>query len=107
MVPLPTLDALDGLTIPTACPVLWDSMRGDHRTRFCDQCKQSVHDVSELTRAEVLRLVAAGRSDKEIATALGISRNTASKHVAALRAKLAAPSRTGAVTTAREAGLLR
>jgi DNA-binding CsgD family transcriptional regulator len=55
---------------------------------------------------EALRLVAAGRSDKEIATALAISRHTASKHVAALRAKLGAPSRTGAVTAAREAGLM-
>ena len=60
MVPLPTLDALDGLTIPTACSVPWDSMRGDDRTRFCNQCKQDVHDVSELTRDEALRLVAAG-----------------------------------------------
>jgi hypothetical protein len=60
MVPLPTLNTLDGLTIPTACPVPWDSMKGDHRTRFCDKCRQNVHDVSELTRAEALRLVAAG-----------------------------------------------
>ena len=55
---------------------------------------------------EVLPLVAAGWADKEIATTLAISRHTASKHVAALRAKLAAPSRTGAVAAAREAGLL-
>ena len=55
---------------------------------------------------EVLRLVAEGWADKEIATSLAISRHTASKHVAAIRAKLAAPSRTGAVTAAREAGLL-
>jgi hypothetical protein len=60
MISLPTLDSLDGLTIPTACPVSWDSMRGDHRTRFCGRCNQNVHDVSELTRAEALRLVAAG-----------------------------------------------
>lgn len=60
MVSLPTLDALDGLTIPVACTVPWDSMLGDDRTRFCGQCKQNVHDVSELTRAEALRLVSAG-----------------------------------------------
>jgi DNA-binding CsgD family transcriptional regulator len=61
-----------------------------------------------LTRreVEVLRLVAEGRADKEIAAALAISRHTASKHVAAVRAKLAAPSRTAAVAAAREAGLL-
>jgi tetratricopeptide (TPR) repeat protein len=55
---------------------------------------------------EVLALVAEGWADKEIASALAISRHTASKHVAAVRAKLHAPSRTGAVTTARKAGLL-
>jgi predicted ATPase/DNA-binding CsgD family transcriptional regulator len=55
---------------------------------------------------EVLSLVSTGRSDKEIATALTISRHTASRHVAALRAKLAAPSRTAVVSVAREAGLI-
>lgn len=60
MVPLPTIDALDALTIPNTCPVPWDSMRGDHRTRFCDRCEQNVHDVSELTRAEAVQLVTAG-----------------------------------------------
>jgi predicted ATPase/DNA-binding CsgD family transcriptional regulator len=55
---------------------------------------------------EVLRLVAAGWADKEIATTLAISRYTASKHVANVRIKLAAPSRTAAVAAAREAGLL-
>ncbi len=54
---------------------------------------------------EVLGLVAAGWADKEIASALAISRHTASKHVVAVRAKLRAPSRTGAVA-AHEAGLL-
>jgi len=60
MIPLPTVDALDAISIPVPCPVAWDAMHGDDRTRFCDQCKQSVHDVSELTRAEALRLVTAG-----------------------------------------------
>jgi predicted ATPase/DNA-binding CsgD family transcriptional regulator len=55
---------------------------------------------------EVLRFVAAGSADKEIASALAISRHTASKHVAAVRAKLHAPSRTAAVAAAREAGLI-
>ena len=55
---------------------------------------------------EVLQLVAEGWADKEIASTLAISRHTASKHVAAVRTKLQAPSRTGAVAAAREAGLL-
>src|SRR4051812_22035343 len=57
MVPLPTVDALDDLTIPVACPVPWDAMRGDNLSRYCDQCSQQVYDVSELTRAEAVRLV--------------------------------------------------
>jgi hypothetical protein len=60
MIPLPTIDVLDSITIPVACPVPWDAMRGDHRTRFCDQCSQNVHDVSELTRTEALQLVTGG-----------------------------------------------
>jgi predicted ATPase/DNA-binding CsgD family transcriptional regulator len=43
---------------------------------------------------EVLRLVVDGLSDKEIAVALGIARNTASIHVSRLREKLGVNSRT-------------
>lgn len=60
MIPLPTVDAMDAISIPVPCTVGWDSMCGDDRTRFCDQCKQNVHDVSELTRAEAVQLVTAG-----------------------------------------------
>ena len=60
MIPLPTVDALDAISIPVPCPVGWDAMHGDDRTRFCGQCKQNVHDVSELTRAEAVELVTAG-----------------------------------------------
>jgi hypothetical protein len=60
MIPLPTIDVLDAITIPVSCPVPWDDMRGDHRTRFCNKCSQNVHDVSELTRAEAMNLVIGG-----------------------------------------------
>mgnify|MGYP000094201952 CR=1 FL=1 len=49
---------------------------------------------------DVLRLVAQGWSDKEIAAALGIGRRTASTHVAAIRAKLGAASRSAAAAIA-------
>lgn len=62
MIPLPTLDALDAATIPTPCTVSWDDMRGTDRTRFCNQCRQNVHDVSEMTRAEALGLLTAGET---------------------------------------------
>lgn len=50
-------DALDQVEIAIPCQVPWDSMRGDDRVRHCGQCKQNVYNVSELTRAEALRLV--------------------------------------------------
>jgi len=55
---------------------------------------------------EVLALVAAGRSNAEIAEALFISRKTASVHVANIKDKLAADSRIGIVTTAIQRGLV-
>nr|MBA2520878.1 response regulator transcription factor [Chloroflexia bacterium] len=48
----------------------------------------------------VLRLLGHGRSDKEIASALFITRRTASKHVAAILAKLGVHSRATAAALA-------
>jgi DNA-binding CsgD family transcriptional regulator len=54
---------------------------------------------------EVLRLVAAGRSNREIAAELFISAKTASVHVSNILAKLDATSRTEAAAIAHQAGL--
>ncbi len=56
----------------------------------------------DLTRRErdVLRLMADGLADKEIANALFVARATASKHVAAILSKLGVDSRTAAVAIA-------
>jgi DNA-binding CsgD family transcriptional regulator len=54
---------------------------------------------------EVLRLVAAGRSNPEIAAELFISAKTASVHVSNILAKLDATSRTEAAAIAHRAGL--
>jgi excisionase family DNA binding protein len=55
---------------------------------------------------EVLRLMALGRTDREIAHALFISRTTASKHVAAILTKLGVDTRTAAVAIAVRNGLV-
>lgn len=55
---------------------------------------------------EVLRLVAAGRSNKEIAQVLSVSPNTIKTHLARLFAKLEASRRTEAILRARELGLI-
>jgi DNA-binding NarL/FixJ family response regulator len=53
----------------------------------------------------VLRLVAAGRSNKQIADALYISRKTASVHVSNILTKLGVHSRGEAAASARRLGL--
>jgi DNA-binding CsgD family transcriptional regulator len=55
--------------------------------------------------AEVLRLVAAGRSNRDIAAELFISAKTTSVHVSNILAKLNATSRTEAAAIAHRAGL--
>ncbi len=55
---------------------------------------------------DVLRLLAEGRSDREIAEALFIGHRTVATHVANILAKLEVPSRTGAVAHALRAGLV-
>lgn len=56
---------------------------------------------------EVLQLLAAGRSNKEIARQLDVSPNTIKTHVAKLLEKLEARRRTEAISRARELGILQ
>jgi DNA-binding CsgD family transcriptional regulator len=55
---------------------------------------------------EVLQLLADGRSNKEIASRLGLSPNTVKTHVARLFEKLRVARRTQAIQLARELGLV-
>ncbi len=55
---------------------------------------------------EVLRLLVAGRTDREIAEALFIGRRTAQGHVANIFAKLGVHTRTAAATAALAAGIV-
>jgi HD-GYP domain-containing protein (c-di-GMP phosphodiesterase class II) len=67
-----------------------------------------VHASSTLTEREleVVRLLAAGHSNKQIAGRLQISENTARHHLESLYAKLEVSTRTGAVMQALARGLL-
>jgi pimeloyl-ACP methyl ester carboxylesterase/DNA-binding CsgD family transcriptional regulator len=66
------------------------------------------HSAAVLTEREleVLRLVARGLSDGQIAERLVVSPHTVHRHVANLRAKLGEPSRAAAVASAARRGLL-
>ena len=96
---------LPQLKIASPCPVSWDSMRGDHRSRFCKQCQLHVHNVSAMTRPEVDRLMSAAngrvclngfvRPDGELVTQEALAdllefHGAAPERVAAIRAAVAA-----------------
>ncbi|MFT3761160.1 MAG: helix-turn-helix transcriptional regulator [Pseudoxanthomonas sp.] len=66
---------------------------------------QAALGISE-RELEVLREIAAGRSNKEIAARLHIAPSTVKTHVARLYEKLGARRRTDATRRARELGLL-
>jgi DNA-binding NarL/FixJ family response regulator len=65
-------------------------------------------DLAGLTRreVEVLRLVAQGLSDREIATRLVLSRHTVHRHIHSILTKLDLPSRAAAAAYAARHGLL-
>jgi hypothetical protein len=48
---------LDNAKIAAACGVPWDTMSGDHRVRFCQECQLHVYNVSEMTRQEAEDLI--------------------------------------------------
>lgn len=46
------LPILNQVRIPQPCPVSWDEMTGDDRSRHCSQCDTSVVNLSNMTAAE-------------------------------------------------------
>jgi DNA-binding CsgD family transcriptional regulator/pimeloyl-ACP methyl ester carboxylesterase len=68
----------------------------------------SSHAANGITRreAEVLRLIAQGRSNSAIAVALGISINTVDRHVSHIYAKVRAANRAEAAAYAVRAGIV-
>jgi len=55
---MPQARSLDRITIPSPCDADWDSMSGNSQVRFCEHCNLHVTDLSSLSRASAMRLVA-------------------------------------------------
>lgn len=75
-------------------------------TRLLDRMR-APHVSLSSREIQVLELVAAGRSNAEVAAALFVSDTTVKSHLAHVFSKLGVTSRTAAVSAARERGILR
>ncbi|RSM91914.1 helix-turn-helix transcriptional regulator [Kibdelosporangium aridum] len=105
-IPGATLVPLDGVN---HMPWAGDSAAiAEHTFRFLGAAPSSTVDTMSLSTREidVLRLVAAGMSDQEIAQRLTLSAHTVHRHVANIRTKLGLPSRTAAAAHAARSGLI-
>jgi DNA-binding NarL/FixJ family response regulator len=81
----------------------------DKQTGACEDARMAAATPAILTprQLEILTLIAGGRTNKEIAVALGIRERTVKFHVAALFQKLCAVSRTEALVVAIRRGLVQ
>jgi DNA-binding NarL/FixJ family response regulator len=80
----------------------------NYALRYPTRQQQAEETPTTLTEreTEILQLVAQGASNKVIASELNLSQNTIKKYMMGIFAKLGATSRTGAVISAQQIGLL-
>jgi len=94
----------EGLAVTMPCPFAeGDNVTAELGTGQVESADNAFSEHLTGREIEVLRLVASGRSNKEIASLLHISEHTAKFHVSSVLAKLGASSRTEAVSL----GILR
>jgi TonB family protein len=48
---------LDGIGIAAPCQAAWDSMEGDDKVRFCQQCKLNVYNLSAMSADEAAQVL--------------------------------------------------
>jgi DNA-binding NarL/FixJ family response regulator len=72
---------------------------------LADDARRESHGLTK-REVEVLRLVAAGKTNKAIAARLVVSERTVDRHVSNILAKLRVSSRAAATASAYEHGLL-
>lgn len=69
--------------------------------------ERNLHTSLSERETEVLRLTAEGKTNKEVAAALGLGDSSVKTYLARIFTKLSASDRTHAVTLARQRGILR
>jgi DNA-binding NarL/FixJ family response regulator len=95
------------------CRALLDTIRAVHAGQkrlpaevAAEVADHAADDELSSREIEVLRLVAAGNANKQIAGRLGIAEDTVKSHISNILAKLGANDRTHAVTTALKRGII-
>ncbi|HXI70273.1 MAG TPA: response regulator transcription factor [Verrucomicrobiae bacterium] len=95
-------------------PVLLDTIRQVHGGKTCIPPRIGQKLVENMSRPvlsarelDILKLVAEGKSNKDIGDQLGIAEGTVKTHVKSLLKKLQAPGRTAAVREAVHRGLVQ
>lgn len=52
-----SLKVIEEIAVPQPCSQTWESMQGDDRSRFCEQCAHSVMNLSALTKESAAALL--------------------------------------------------
>lgn len=52
-----SLDVFSNIRVASPCPARWEDMKGDDKTRHCEQCNLNVHNFEAMTSDEVVALV--------------------------------------------------
>lgn len=55
---------INNIGVASPCPVSWDSMEGDDRSRHCDQCSLMVYNISGMTAKEVTGLIRKSETER-------------------------------------------
>jgi DNA-binding NarL/FixJ family response regulator len=95
------------------CRVLLDTIRAVHAGQkrippevAAELADHAADDGLSSREIDVVRLIAAGNANKQIAGRLGIAEETVKSHITNILAKLGANDRTHAVTTALKRGII-
>ena len=102
----PVREKILALLATQRVPVSLNALMQTEELRGVCDATTAYRTLMLLREVEVLRLIARGRSNREIASALVISERTVARHVQNLFAELGVSSRASASVFAAEHGLL-